>query len=150
MDPAADGDLPALTKRYGPKNLKILFVCVENAGRSQMAEAFAKKYGMPASSAGTLPSAEINPIVMEAMKEVGVDISSSKPKMLNREMIETADLIVTMGCSVEEVCPAPMIARMEKKMRDWNLQDPKGKPIGKVREIRNEIERRVAELKANP
>jgi protein-tyrosine-phosphatase len=127
--------------------MKLLFVCVENAGRSQMAEAFAKKYGIDASSAGTLPSSEVNPVVVQAMKEKGIDISSAKPKMLNIEMVEEAGLIVTMGCSVEEVCPAPMIARMQKKLTDWNLEDPKGKSVETIRQIRDEIERRVAELK---
>jgi protein-tyrosine-phosphatase len=67
--------------------------------------------------------------------------------MLNIEMVEEAGLIVTMGCSVEEVCPAPMIARMQKKLTDWNLEDPKGKSVETIRQIRDEIERRVAELK---
>lgn len=128
-------------------DVRILFVCVENAGRSQMAEAFAKKYGLQASSAGTLPSSEVNPAVVQAMKEKGIDISSAKPKMLNTEMIEEADLVVTMGCSVEEVCPAPIIARMQKKLLEWNLEDPKGKSIDRVTQIRDDIERRVAELK---
>lgn len=74
-------------------------------------------------------------------------MSSAKPKMLNAEMVEEADLVVTMGCSVEEVCPAPMIAKMRKKLVDWNLEDPKGKSIDRVRQIRDEIERRVAELR---
>jgi protein-tyrosine-phosphatase len=124
----------------------ILFVCVENAGRSQMAEAFAKKRGLRASSAGTMPPASVNPVVVEVMKERGVDISSNKPKMLTVEMINEASLVVTMGCSVEEVCPRPMLARMQKKLVDWNLDDPKGKPIQDVRRIRDEIEARVASL----
>ena len=123
-----------------------LFVCVENAGRSQMAEAFAKKRGLRASSAGTMPPASVNPLVVEVMKERGVDISSNKPKMLTVEMINEASLVVTMGCSVEEVCPRPMLARMQKKLIDWNLDDPKGKPIQDVRRIRDEIEARVASL----
>jgi protein-tyrosine-phosphatase len=127
--------------------MKLLFVCVENAGRSQMAEAFAKKYGIDASSAGTLPSSEVNPVVVQAMKEKGVDISSARPRMLSTEMVEEADLVVTMGCSLEEICPAPMIARLQKKLLDWSLEDPKGKSIETVRQIRDEIERRVAELK---
>jgi arsenate reductase len=127
--------------------LRILFVCIENAGRSQMAEAFAKKYGIHASSAGTLPSSQINPVVAQVMKEKGIDISSANPKMLTAEMIQEADLVVTMGCSVEEVCPAPMIARMQKKLLDWNLEDPKGKSIETVRQIRDEIDRKVVELK---
>jgi protein-tyrosine-phosphatase len=128
--------------------LKFLFVCVENAGRSQMAEAFAKRYGMDASSAGTVPSSEVNPVVAQAMREKGIDISSARPRMLSTKMVEEADLVVTMGCSVEEICPAPVIARMQKKLLDWSLEDPKGKSIEAVRQVRDEIERRVAELKS--
>ena len=125
---------------------EILFVCVENAGRSQMAQAFAEKYGLKASSAGTVPSGRVNPIVVDAMKEKGIDISKSVPKMLTSEMINGASLVVTMGCSVEEVCPRPMLAQMQKKLIDWNLKDPKGKSLAEVREIRDDIEKRVAEL----
>jgi arsenate reductase (thioredoxin) len=127
---------------------KILFVCVENAGRSQMAEAFAHKLGLTASSAGTVPSYKINPIVVEAMKEKGLDIASNHPKMLTTKMINDASLVVTMGCSIEAACPRPMLAQMQKKLVDWNLEDPKGKPIEKVRTIRDDIERRVAQLSA--
>jgi arsenate reductase len=125
---------------------RILFVCVENAGRSQMAEAFANKHGLKASSAGTVPSSKVNPIVLEAMKEKGIDLSSNIPKMLTSEMINQASLVVTMGCSVTEVCPRPMLAKMQKKLEDWDLPDPKGKSIVDVRKIRDEIERRVAEI----
>ncbi len=128
------------------KNRKILFVCVENAGRSQMAEAFAASQGMSAMSAGTLPATAVNPVVAAVMKEKGIHISANRPKTLTMQMVNEADLVVTMGCSVEEVCPAPIIAKMHKKLVDWNLEDPKGKPIEKVRQIRNEIERKVAEL----
>ena len=127
-------------------NSPILFVCVENAGRSQMAEAFAERIGLHASSAGTLPASKVNPMVVEAMKERGLDISSRSPKMLTTEMINGASLVVTMGCSVEEVCPRPMLAKMQKKLVDWELDDPKGKPLEDVRRIRNEIERRVVAL----
>jgi protein-tyrosine-phosphatase len=126
--------------------MKFLFVCVENAGRSQMAEAFARKHGANATSAGTLPSNAVNPIVVSAMQEKGIDLSSSKPKMLTTQMIQNADLVVTMGCSVEELCPAPLLARMQKKLLEWDLEDPKGKPIEKIREIRDEIERKVLDL----
>lgn len=126
--------------------MKTLFVCVENAGRSQMAEAFAKRRGLSAMSAGTLPATTINRVVVDAMMERGIDLSVNIPKMLTINMVEDADLIVTMGCSVEEVCPAPIIAKMHKKLVDWNLEDPKGKPIERVRRIRDEIERKVAEL----
>jgi len=125
---------------------RLLFVCVENSWRSQMAEAFAKQRGLLAMSAGTLPATTINPVVVEVMRERGIDLSSSRPKMLSIEMVSEADLVVTMGCSVEEVCPAPLIARMQKKLVEWNIEDPKDKPIEKVREISNEIEHRVAEL----
>jgi protein-tyrosine-phosphatase len=131
-------------------DMKILFVCVENAGRSQMAEAFARKYGTNAASAGTLPSNAVNPIVVSAMHEKGIDLSSSKPKMLTTQMIESADVVVTMGCSVEGLCPAPMLAKMQKKLLEWDLEDPKGKPIEKIREIRDEIERKVLDLLGKP
>ncbi|MGA2665590.1 MAG: arsenate reductase ArsC [Nitrososphaerales archaeon] len=124
----------------------ILFVCVENAGRSQMAEAFARSRGLEAMSAGTVPSAGVNPVVVEAMREKGLDLASSAPKMLTSEMVREASLVVTMGCSVEEACPRPMLAQMRKKLVDWNLPDPKGEPIEEVRRIRDEIERRVSEL----
>ena len=124
---------------------KVLFVCVENAGRSQMAEAFANHYGkgkFVASSVGTEPSEKINPLVVEVMKEKGIDISKNKPKLLDKKMIEKADSVFIMGCSVEEVCPAPLL----KKSIKWNLEDPKGKKLEKVREIRDEIEKRVLKL----
>ena len=128
------------------KEKRILFVCVHNAGRSQMAHAFAGKYGLKSSSAGTVPSAQVNPVVVDAMMEKGLDISNQIPKMLTAEMIEEASLVITMGCSVAEICPKPMLAQMQKKLIDWELDDPKGYPIEKVREIRDEIEKRVLEL----
>ena len=124
----------------------MLFVCVENAGRSQMAEAFAKKHGMNARSAGTIPSARINPTVVDAMRERGIDISSNQPKILTPELIRDARLVVTMGCSIEEACPKPIVAQMQRKLIEWHLEDPKGKPLGEVRKIRDEIETKVAEL----
>ncbi|MGD0318720.1 MAG: arsenate reductase ArsC [Nitrososphaerales archaeon] len=124
----------------------VLFVCVENAGRSQMAEAFANRHGVKASSAGTVPSSKVNPVVVEAMKEKGIDLSSNSPKMLTIDMINQASLVVTMGCSVEEVCPRPMLAKMQKKLLDWDLPDTKGKPIADVRMVRDEIEKRVVGL----
>ena len=124
---------------------KILFVCVENAGRSQMAEAFAKVYGKDkfiVSSAGNKPADKINPVVVEAMKEKDIDISMNKPKLITFQMAQDADLIVTMGCGAQDICPGPFF----KPTIDWALEDPKGKPIEKVREIRDEIERRVQQL----
>ena len=111
-----------------------------------MAEAFAKKYGISASSAGTIPSDKVNEMVVQVMKERHIDLSSVKPKMLTSQMIQEADLVVTMGCSVEAVCPRPIIAQMRKKLRDWHLDDPKGKPVDEVRRIRDSIELKVQML----
>jgi protein-tyrosine-phosphatase len=124
---------------------KVLFVCVENAGRSQMAEAFARMYGVDAYSAGTVPAGEINPTVIKVMKERGLPLPG-KPKMLTAEMIRDADLVVTMGCSVQEVCPKPMVEQMEKKLVDWHIEDPKGKPVREVTKIASQIESKVIEL----
>ncbi len=124
---------------------KILFVCVENAGRSQMAEAFAKKYGegkFAVLSAGNKPAEKVNPVVVEVMREEGIDISSNKPKLLNFQTANDSDLIVTMGCNDQGVCPGPFF----KPTIDWKLEDPKGKPIEKVREIRDQIENQVLDL----
>ena len=124
---------------------KVLFVCVENAGRSQIAEAFANKYGkadVVASSAGNKPADKVNPTVVEAMKEKGIDISMNKPKLLTFQMAQDADLIITMGCNDQGICPGPFF----KPTIDWKLEDPKGKTIEKVREIRDEIERKVQQL----
>jgi len=115
-----------------------------------MAEAFAKKHGMNAVSAGTIPSTRVNPVVVEAMREKGIDISRNHPRLLTPEMIENASLVVTMGCSVEEACPRPMLAQMQKKLVDWNLEDPKDRPIEEVRRIRDEIEARVRALSRKP
>jgi arsenate reductase len=123
----------------------VLFVCVENAGRSQMAEAFAKKYGKGrfiVSSAGNKPAERVNSVVVEVMKEKGIDISMNKPKQLTAQMAMDADLIVTMGCGTQDICPGPFF----KPTVDWALEDPKGEPIEKVREIRDDIERRVRKL----
>jgi protein-tyrosine-phosphatase len=111
-----------------------------------MAEAFARKHGLTASSAGTVPASKVNPVVVQAMREKGIEISQTSPKMLTNELIDRASLVVTMGCSVEEVCPRPMLAKMQKKLIDWNLSDPKGKPIEEVRRIRDDIEARVVDL----
>lgn len=124
---------------------RVLFVCVENAGRSQIAEAFANHYGrgkLEASSAGVMLADKVNPLVVEVMKEKGIDISGNKPKLLTTKMAEESDKIITMGCSVEKFCPAPLL----KNVVDWGLEDPKGKPIEKVRQIRDEIENRVVKL----
>ncbi len=127
--------------------MKFLFVCIENAGRSKMAEAFARSIGLNASSAGTVPASEVNPTVVKVMEEVGIEISQSKPKYLDAQMIDEADRIILMGCSVESVCPAVLLGKMKKKSEDWNLEDPKGKPIEEVRKIRDDIQTRVRALR---
>ena len=124
----------------------ILFVCIENAGRTQIAEGFNQKYapkGYRAISAGTRPSSQINPIAVQVMKEVGIDISSSqKPKIITEDMIKNSEKSVNMGCIEKAECPMLFI----NNVIDWGIEDPKGKPIEKVREIRNEIDRRVKEI----
>ncbi len=123
----------------------VLFVCVQNAGRSQMAEGFFRKYApkeYESTSAGTVPISQINPLAVEAMNEVGIDISSQKPKDLTEDMMRNATKIVNMGCVDDTFCPALFIP----KVIDWGIEDPKGKPIEKVKEIRDQIEKRVKEI----
>jgi len=124
-----------------------LFICVENAGRSQMAEGFFRKYiprGYSTLSAGTKPSGEINPLAIEVMKEVGIDISNQKSKEITEEMMRDSTKIVNMGCMDKSFCPTLFIPHVI----DWEIEDPKGKPIEKVREIRDDIDRRVRQLAA--
>lgn len=124
----------------------VLFVCVHNSGRSQMAEALLNEMAggrVRAVSAGTAPAGDVNPVVVEAMKEVGLDISDRKPKWLTLSMIEQADRMITMGCGAEAeaICPADII-----KTEDWALDDPMGQPLEKVREIREQVRARVRAL----
>jgi arsenate reductase len=125
---------------------RVLFVCVHNAGRSVMAEAlFNQRAGDDAQavSAGTMPGGAPHPEVVEAMREVGIDVSAHRGRLLIEEMVDEADRVITMGCAVDEAaCPAILYANVE----DWGLPDPKGQPIEKVREIRDEIRRRVEGL----
>jgi len=110
-----------------------------------MAEAFAKAYGkgkLQANSAGTMPADEVNPRVVQIMREKGIDLTTSKPKLVTNQMVQEADMIIVMGCSASGFCPAPMLP----KVRDWAIEDPKGKPIEKMREVRDEIENRVRML----
>ena len=125
--------------------MKVLFVCVENAGRSQMAEAFGRAFGLETTSAGTVPAEKVNPLVIQVMRERGIPLPG-KPKMLTQEMVKEANLVVTMGCSVQEVCPKPMVEQMEKKLVDWQIEDPKGKQIEVVRKIASQIEKKTVEL----
>ncbi|HEY7707159.1 MAG TPA: arsenate reductase ArsC [Gaiellaceae bacterium] len=124
---------------------RVLFVCVENAGRSQMAEALFQRAagGRHRSlSAGSRPAERVHPEVIDAMLELGIDVTRETPRKLEREDLEWADLVVTMGCGDE--CPVVPGKRYE----DWQLDDPAGKPLEEVRRTRDEISERVARLVA--
>ena len=126
-----------------PKN--ILFVCVENAGRSQMAEAFFRKFTegkFNVNSAGTVPSGNLNPIVVQVMKEIGIDMAKQSPKIISNSMISNSFKTVNMGCMDKESCPALFV----KDVIDWNIPDPKEKTIEQVREIRDQIKSEVLNL----
>ena len=126
---------------------KILFVCVENAGRSQMAEGFFRKYlpkGFEPISAGTNPSNKVNSIVIQVMNEIGIDISKQIPKLISNDMIKDSK-VVNMGCMDKTSCPALFLENVD----DWNIPDPKEKPIEQVREIRDQIEKKVIEFVVN-
>jgi arsenate reductase (thioredoxin) len=118
----------------------VLFVCVANAGRSQMAQALYERRGGEARSAGSRPASELDAAVVEVLSEVGIDISGRKPKAISRENVEWADLVVTMGCG--DACPV----LPGKQYLDWNLPDPAGLSLEEVRELRAVIEQRVAQL----
>jgi arsenate reductase len=123
---------------------KVIFACVQSAGRSQMSAGFFNKYADPAKAhavaAGTQPADRVHPEVVEVMKEVGIDLSTAQPQRLTTELAQDADLLVTMGCGDE--CPFVPGLRRD----DWPLSDPKGKDIDQVRQIRDEIQKRVQEL----
>ncbi len=123
----------------------VLFVCVHNAGRSQMAAGFLQHLAdgrVDVRSAGSQPADQINPIAVEAMAEVGIDVTAGQPKVLTPDAVQAADVVVTMGCGDE--CPY----FPGKRYEDWVLDDPAGQGIDAVRPIRDEIRRRVEELLA--
>ncbi|MER7500629.1 arsenate reductase ArsC [Nonomuraea pusilla] len=123
----------------------VLFVCVHNAGRSQMAAAWLAHLGggrVEVRSAGSLPAGQVNPVAVEAMREVGIDIAAARPKILTTEAVEASDVVVTMGCG--DVCPV----FPGKRYEDWQLDDPAGQGIEAVRAIRDEIRARVEKLLA--
>ena len=122
----------------------IIFACIHNAGRSQMAAAWFNALSDPAKahaiSAGTEPGERVHPEVLEAMGEVGIDLTESKPRKLTDDLAQGAQMLITMGCG--EQCPVvPGLAR-----EDWPLEDPKGKSVERVREIRDDVKRRVLRL----
>src|ERR671913_1047713 len=128
------------------KKPSVLFVCVHNAGRSQMAAAFLtslSKGAIEVRSAGSQPADKINPAAVEAMAEVGIDMSAEVPKVLTTEAVKESDVVITMGCGDE--CPY----FPGKRYEDWVLEDPAGQAIDAVRPIRDEIRRRVERLVAD-
>ena len=123
----------------------ILFVCVENAGRSQMAEAFFRKFTSKqfnVSSAGSTPSLQLNPIVIQVMKEIGIDLTDQLPKLLSDDVVEYSSNIVNMGCMDKESCPSLFV----KDVLDWDISDPKEKSLEEVRIIRDKIKSKVMNL----
>jgi arsenate reductase (thioredoxin) len=120
--------------------MNILFVCVQNAGRSQIAEALYTQAGGSARSAGTAPAERVHPEVVEVMREVGVDLADRVPHRLDESDVEWADVVVTMGCG--DACPV----LPGKRYLDWDLPDPAGRPLEEVRALREEIGRRVNDL----
>ncbi len=128
---------------------RVLFVCVRNAGRSQMAaalfNALARERGLDwaAESAGTEPADRVHPEVVAAMAELGIDLSDARPRTITNEQVAAAVRVITMGCEVDAAsCPAVFI----KDVEDWGLPDPQGRPPAEVRAIRDEIRRRVEAL----
>lgn len=126
---------------------RVIFACVHNAGRSQMAAAFLSEMADPdrveAVSAGTDPGDRVHPLVVEVMREVGIDLSAKQPQRLTEDLARQASLLITMGCG--EQCPyVPGLAR-----EDWPLADPKNRPIADVRRIRDDVRERVAALVAS-
>src|SRR5256885_6849205 len=122
---------------------EVLFVCIHNAGRSQMAAGLLDRYAegrVHVRSAGSTPAEEVNPAVVEAMKEMGVDLSREFPKPLTDEFVRAADVVITMGCG--DACPIYPGRRYE----DWELEDPAGKDVATVRRIRDQIAERVRSL----
>ncbi len=125
------------------KRPSVLFVCVHNAGRSQMAAGFLDRIGegrVRVHSSGSEPADDLNPVVVAAMAELGIDISTESPRGLSDELIAEADVVVTMGCG--DACQV----HPGKRYEDWELADPAGRDLETVREIRDEIESRVREL----
>jgi len=126
-----------------PEVHTVLFVCVHNAGRSQMAAGFLRELGGDAvevRSAGSLPGDQVNPVAVEAMREVGIDIAGQQPRVLTTDAVQASDVVITMGCG--DVCPV----FPGKRYEDWELDDPAGQDLDAVRPIRDEIRSRVVGL----
>lgn len=138
-----------MTTSTDSRPIRIAFVCVQNAGRSQMADAFAQREleergveGFELVTGGTRPADHVHPEVAEAMAAVGFDMSNRTPREVTFEEIQGSDYVITMGCSADDVCPAGWAG----ENRDWDLTDPAGKPADEVARIRDEIRQRVTDL----
>ncbi|MCK5560748.1 MAG: arsenate reductase ArsC [Thermoplasmata archaeon] len=128
---------------------KILFLCVGNSCRSQMAEAFANHHGkgiVEAQSAGTMPAGLVAPKAVEVMKEKGIDMSGQYPKPLNPALIKDLDYLISMGCGVSESCINPQIQELVENFDDWAIEDPIHQPIETYRKVRDKIEAKVLTL----
>jgi len=125
------------------RRMTVLFLCRQNAGRSQMAQAFLERLAPEHSpvSGGSSPAAAIHPTVVEAMREVGIDLAGRKPRKVDAEMRAQADIVISMGCDDPAVCDYP-----GRKVEDWAIPDPSGKPIDEVRRIRDLLRERVEGL----
>ena len=139
-----------MTDRGSVTPIRVAFVCVQNAGRSQMATAFAERERDRRSlddrieivSGGTDPADAVHPVVVEAMAEVELDVDDRRPQVVSPDALADCDVVATMGCSIDGICPATW----RGDARDWDLADPHGQPIERVREIRSSVETRVREL----
>lgn len=139
-----------MTERATAEPTTVAFVCVQNAGRSQMAYAFAQRETetrgledqIELVTGGTRPADHVHPAVVDAMRAVGIDISGRSPRAVTFEEIQNGDYVITMGCSADDVCPAGWPG----ENRDWNLDDPDGRDLGDVADIRDEVEKRVNAL----
>ena len=123
--------------------MTVLFLCRQNAGRSQMAQAFFERLAptLAAVSGGSSPAAAVHPVVVDVMREVGIDLAGRKPRKVDAAMLAGADVVISMGCDDPAVCDYP-----GRKVEDWGIEDPAGKPIGEVRRIRDLLRARVEEL----
>jgi len=123
--------------------MAVLFLCRQNAGRSQMAQAFFERLAptLTAVSGGSSPAAAVHPVVVEVMREVGIDLAGRKPGRVDAAMLAGADVVISMGCDDPAICDYP-----GRKVEDWGIEDPSGKPIDEVRRIRDLLRGRVEEL----
>ena len=123
--------------------MAVLFLCRQNAGRSQMAQAFFERLAptLTAVSGGSSPAAAVHPVVVEVMREVGIDLAGRKPGRVDAAMLAGADVVISMGCDDPAICDYP-----GRKVEDWGIEDPSGKPIDEVRRIRDLLRSRVEEL----